>query len=150
LYAAPETELSNMTEHKPAESAGYRDAETMDNKAALHLRQPYRKGRGCGKAVHPQIEIEQRTIAGLCEIIGYCPKALPGWSMWRSDGYGRRPTGHDPDLKRLEAVDRKIANVRKAIEDGLGDAAWANDNCQRSTGDGHGAASSDQCPRGHN
>ena len=36
-------------------------------------------------------------------------------------------TGHDPlAASKLMEVDAKVANVRKAIEDGLEDAGWAN------------------------
>jgi hypothetical protein len=35
--------------------------------------------------------------------------------------------GHDPDAARkIAASDGKIANIRRAIEDGLSDAVWAN------------------------
>jgi hypothetical protein len=38
-----------------------------------------------------------------------------------------KATGYDPTAaKRLEEIDAKVANIRKAVEEGLGDASWAN------------------------
>jgi hypothetical protein len=94
----------------------------------------YRKRKGCGPGVSvPQEWIERETIEGLREIVGYCsdPKGFTKKvneevaRLWESS---RAP---DPEVnRRLEEIDAKIANVRKAIEEGLTDTAWANTRLQ--------------------
>jgi hypothetical protein len=73
--------------------------------------------------------VEREAIAGLKGLVGYCadPKGFTRKindeiaRLWQSNAC-REPV---PDGK-LQELDAKIANVRKAIEDGLADAAWAN------------------------
>jgi len=62
-------------------------------------------------------------------LLGFC--ANPNGVLTEVNAELRRiweeETGHDPYAgARVEAIDGKIANIRRAIEDGLSDAAWAN------------------------
>ena len=92
--------------------------------------QPYRRGMGCGPGVYvPQGQMEAEVMEGLRGLMGVCTDAK-GFTrefnaelrcIWESS------TGHDPAAARkIEVIDTKIANIRRAVEEGLGDAAWAN------------------------
>ena len=92
--------------------------------------QPHRRGLGCGPAVYvPQMEVESQVMIGLTELLDACID---------TKGYAKRfnnelrqiwevSAGHDPNaLQRVKEIDVKIANIRKAVEDGLSDASWTN------------------------
>ncbi len=96
--------------------------------------QPYRKGMGCGPGVYvPQHEIETEVAEGLGDVLSRC--ADP-------DGFTRKVnaelcrlcgatgSGKSETARRLSDLDRKIANIRTAIEDGLEDATRANERIQ--------------------
>ena len=92
--------------------------------------QPHRRGLGCGPAVYvPQMEVESQVMMGLTELLDACTD---------TKGYAKRfnnelrqiwevSAGHDPNaLHRMKEIDAKIANIRKAVEDGLSDTSWTN------------------------
>jgi hypothetical protein len=92
--------------------------------------QPYRKGMGCGPGVYvPAEEAEALVVTGIRDILGVCTdsKRLTREINQELRQLWEQSTGRDPNAaKSLADVERKIGNVRRAIEDGLADAAWAN------------------------
>ncbi len=97
--------------------------------------QPYRRGKGCGPGVYvPQALVESEVIEGLSGLLGACadPKGFTRQVNAELRQMWEESTGYDPRaVKKLEAIDGKIANIRRAIEDGLEDAAWANGRVQQ-------------------
>jgi DNA invertase Pin-like site-specific DNA recombinase len=92
--------------------------------------QPYRKGMGCGPGVYvPAEEAEALVITGIRDLLGVCTdaKGLTRGVNQELRQLWEQSTGRDPNATRsLADVERKIGNVRRAIEEGLADAAWAN------------------------
>ena len=92
--------------------------------------QPYRRGMGCGAGVYvPQDGIEADVAEGMRCLLGIC--ANPKGFLTEVNAELRRiweeQSGHDPRAAaRVHAIDAKTENIRRAIEDGLSDAAWAN------------------------
>ena len=98
--------------------------------------QPYRRGMGCGPGVYvPRRAVEGEVCQGLGELLRVC--ADPGGftrqvnmelrRLWQeSTGYADSVTART-EVQRVKA---KIANIRRAIEEGLADAPWAN-SCLR-------------------
>ncbi len=92
--------------------------------------QPYRRGQGCGPGVYvPKDLVEGETVAGLRELMAVCTDVKG--STRRVNRELRRiweqSNGYDPDAaQRLRAVEQKIENIWKAIEDGLTDTDRAN------------------------
>jgi hypothetical protein len=96
--------------------------------------QPYRKGLGCGAGVYvPQKQIESEVLGGLRDVVGVCAD-VKGFTrrvnnelrqLWEASD-GLRPDAGD----RIAAIDRKIENIRRAVEEGLNDANWANTRLQ--------------------
>lgn len=91
--------------------------------------QPHRRGMGCGAAVYvPQSAIETEVIAGLSELLNVCtdPKGFTRQvndelrRIWENTNGFNAATPH-----KLKDIDAKIANIRRAVEDGLPDAQWA-------------------------
>ena len=96
---------------------------------------PYRRGRGCGPGVYvPVPQADQEALAGIRELVAHCddPKGFAKQvndeleRLWKEGGGSERAEAE----KKLSALDGKIANVRRAIEDGLEDAGWANHRLQ--------------------
>jgi len=92
--------------------------------------QPYRRGMGCGSGVYvPQEEVEAEVVRGLEGMMAVCldPK---GFTRRVNDELRRlwaESTNHNPEAaEQLKQVEAKIAHIRRAIEEGLGDAQWAN------------------------
>ena len=92
--------------------------------------QPYRRGMGCGPGVYvPQEGIETEVAGGVGNLLGICanPKGFLTEVNTELRRIWEEQTGHDPHAAaRVGAIDAKIENIRRAIEDGLSDAAWAN------------------------
>ena len=88
----------------------------------------YRRGLGCGPGVYVrQAEVEQDVVEGLQEALAACAEGLAGEVNEELRARWEASNGHDPKAARkLEEVDRKIANIRAAIADGLDDISWAN------------------------
>ena len=91
--------------------------------------QPHRRGMGCGQAVYvPQAEIESEVVAGLTDLLNVCSDAN-GFTHKVNEELRRiwqDSTGYDPaTTHKLKDVETKIANIRKAVENGLPDADWA-------------------------
>jgi len=91
---------------------------------------PYRKGRGWGPGVYvPQLAVEAETIKGLSELLAECrdPKAFARQVNNELKALWEKSNGRDPQAaSKLAALEVKIANIRRAVEEGLSDAAWAN------------------------
>lgn len=90
--------------------------------------QPHRKGLGCGQAVYvPQAKVETEVLTGLVEmldeltntdglIVDMNKKIKKEWAD---------SVGYDPSIPhKLEEINQKINNIRKAIENGLPDQSW--------------------------
>lgn len=92
--------------------------------------QPYRKGLGCGPGVYvPQQQAEAEVLAGLRGLLTFCGDSAGFTRMVNEElgslcglSHGQKANA-DAGLKEVE---RKIANLRTAIEDGLADTTWAN------------------------
>ncbi len=92
--------------------------------------QPYRKGMGCGPGVYvPQAQVEAEVISGLKGLVDVCvdPKRFTRKvneelrRMWEASA------AVDPHAdQKIQAIDTKIGNIRRAVEEGLEDANWAN------------------------
>ena len=92
--------------------------------------QPYRRGMGCGAGVYvPQEEVEAEAVRGLEGMMSVCvdPKGFTRRVNEELRRLWKETTGHNPEAaEQLRQVEAKIAHVRRAVEDGLGDAQWAN------------------------
>lgn len=91
--------------------------------------QPNRGGMGCGQGVYvPKVDIEKDVIAGLYDLLGVCTDSK-GFTRQVNKELRRiweESVGFDPTIqKRIEDIDIKIANIRRAVEDGLPDSTWA-------------------------
>ena len=94
--------------------------------------QPYRKGKGCGPGVYvPRKAVEAEVCRGLNEVLTLCTNP-EGFTrqvnaelrrIWEeSTGYADKATAR----MEIAKVEGKIANLRRAVEDGFADASWAN------------------------
>jgi hypothetical protein len=97
--------------------------------------QPYRRGMGCGPGVYvPQSLVESEVIAGIQGLLRTTidtSSLLDGVNREIEDLW-RRSTGSDTSTpKKIETVKAKIDNIRRAIEDGLADAGWANSRIRK-------------------
>ncbi|HEX9746467.1 MAG TPA: hypothetical protein VGB30_13680 [bacterium] len=92
--------------------------------------EPNRAGKGCGSAIYAPVEyVEERVVSDIQGIINQLVDR-EGFTkmvnaelrqMWETE------SGYNPDAeKHIKALDTKIQNVYKALEDGFQDAAWAN------------------------
>jgi hypothetical protein len=92
--------------------------------------QPYRKGRGCGPGVYvPKEWGEAEAVAGMVELVEASanPERFVARLNARLRQIWEQRSGYNPSAAReLEEVERKLANVRQSIEEGLEDAAWAD------------------------
>ena len=93
--------------------------------------QPYRRGMGCGPGVYvPRRAVEAEVCQGLSELLSLCsdPQGFTRQvnaelrRLWQESGHNDNATGHD----EMEKIEAKIANIRRAVEDGFADASWAN------------------------
>ena len=100
---------------------------------------PYRRGRGCGTGVYVPVDLAEReAIAGLKGLVGHCsdPRGFTRRvneeiaRLWQASAR-REPVAEG----KVEEVDAKIVNIRKAIEDGLADASWANSRLRELSAD---------------
>ncbi len=93
--------------------------------------QPYRRGMGCGSGVYvPKDYIEGEVLAGVQEIIRarLDPEQFSHRVNQEADRLWEAEHGKQPDLGRqIAEIEKKVANLRKALEDGLSDATWANE-----------------------
>lgn len=93
--------------------------------------QPYRRGKGCASAIYvPKEGIEEKVVCGVAELV----EELKSLEFVRHFANKHIRTvvsagasGHVQTSENLRKVDEKLANIRKAIENGLQDADWAND-----------------------
>jgi site-specific DNA recombinase len=93
--------------------------------------QPYRRGMGCGPGVYvPRRNVESEVNRGLSELFSLWsePKGLTRQvnaelrRLWRESGHSDNASARD----EIEKFEGKIANIRRAVEDGFADASWAN------------------------
>ena len=99
--------------------------------------QPYRRGMGCGSGVYvPQSLVESEVIDGIQGLLRTTidMSRLLDKVNREIEVLWRRTTGFDPSTpKKIENIDAKIGNIRRAIEDGLADAGWANSRIRELT-----------------
>jgi hypothetical protein len=92
--------------------------------------QPYRSGMGCGPGVYvPQAQVESEVLSGLRGVLDLCadPQKFTRAVNKELRQIWETSTDFRPDAsERIAATDRKIENIRRAVEDGLNDASWAN------------------------
>ena len=92
--------------------------------------QPYRSGMGCGPGVYvPQAQVESEVLSGLRGVLDLCadPQKFTRAVNKELRQIWEASTGFRPDAgERIAAIDRKIENIRRAVEEGLNDASWAN------------------------
>ena len=93
--------------------------------------QPYRRGMGCGPGVYvPRRAVESEVCRGLSELLSQCadPQGFTRQvnaelrRLWQESGHSENASAH----AGIEKVEAKIANIRRAVEDGFADASWAN------------------------
>ena len=93
--------------------------------------EPYRRGIGCGPGVYvPKQQVESEAIEGLQRLLSVCtnPQGFTRKVNQELRRIWQASTGFDPHAEcKLVAIDSKIANIRRAIEEGLHDADWANE-----------------------
>lgn len=94
--------------------------------------QPYRRGMGCGPGVYvPRRAVETEVCQGMSKLLSMCADP-DGFTrqvntelrrLWEdSTGYA----DNNKARKEIEQIETKIGNIRRAIEEGLADAQWAN------------------------
>lgn len=92
--------------------------------------QPYRSGMGCGPGVYvPQAQVESEVLKGLGGILDWCadPQRFTRTVNKELRQIWEMSTGFKPDAgEQISAIDRKVENIRRAVEEGLNDANWAN------------------------
>jgi hypothetical protein len=92
--------------------------------------QPYRSGMGCGTGVYvPQAQVESEVLSGLRGVLDLCadPQKFTRAVNKELRQIWEASTGFRPDAgEQIATVDRKLENVRRAVEEGLNDANWAN------------------------
>ncbi len=94
--------------------------------------QPYRRGMGCGPGVYvPRHAVEAEVYRGLCGLLSECadPHGFTGQVNMELRRLWEQSTGHADSStarKEIERVEAGIGNIRRAIEEGLADAPWAN------------------------
>lgn len=85
--------------------------------------QPYRKGLGCGPGIYvPQEQLERDVLQGLRGLLSVCtdPKGFTQQVNRELRRIWEERSGTDPQASRkIRAIDKKVANIRRAIEDGL-------------------------------
>ena len=91
---------------------------------------PYRRGMGCGPGVYVrQAQVEAEVIEGAKALLGVVSDRK-GFTRRVNEELRRtweESTGRDPQAERkIRAIDGKIENILKAIEDGLVETPWAN------------------------
>ncbi len=99
--------------------------------------QVYRRGLDCGPGVYVrQSEIEGEVFTGLRKLLAACSDAS-GFARTLNDELRtlwEASVGYEPGAEqRIDAVDRKVANIRRAVADGLDDIAWANEELGKLT-----------------
>jgi hypothetical protein len=85
---------------------------------------------GCGPGVYvPQAQVESEVTSGLQGVLDFCadPKRFTHAVNKELRQIWEASTGFRLDAtEQVGVIDRKIKNIRRAVEDGLNDADWAN------------------------
>src|SRR5260370_18423337 len=92
---------------------------------------PYRKGMGCGPGVYvPQRQVEAEVLGGLRSVLDLCVDSRGFTAKVNRElrQLWEQSTGFRPDAAaRIAAIERKIANIRHAVEEkGVDDGKWVN------------------------
>ena len=92
--------------------------------------QPYRSGMGCGPGVYvPQAQVESEVLTGLRGLLDLCadPQKFTHAVNKELRHIWEAATGFRPNVReQIAAIDRRVENIRHAVEEGLNDADWAN------------------------
>jgi len=117
----------------------------MDNGKGQYYRcgsHAYRRGLGCGQGIYiPRTAVEAEVINGLQELIRDCSDSKGFATIINRNLFAQwqASSGHDPRAaKKLADIDRKIANLRQAMEDGFDskeDLLWAKTRLQQLNGE---------------
>ena len=95
---------------------------------------PNRRGLGCGPGVYVARDfIEAEVLAGLRDVWKSCVGSQGTVRQVNEElrTLWDQPNARDMDAGRqLVALDTKLNNIRRAIEEGLADVAWANDRLE--------------------
>jgi len=87
---------------------------------------------GCGPGVYvPRRAVEAEVCQGLGDLLSLCadPEGFTRQVNLELRRLWQESTGHadtDTVRRQIEHVEAKIANIRRAVEDGFEDASWAN------------------------
>ena len=94
--------------------------------------QPYRRGMGCGPGVYvPREAVEEEVFQGVRVLLNLCADP-EGFTRQVNDELRKlwkepvRYAGTSQAIEEITTIEAKIANIRRAIEDGFHDAQWAN------------------------
>lgn len=83
------------------------------------------RGLGCGAGVYVrQQEVEDEVIAGMRKMLQACadPRGFTRLVNEEARKLWEQASRYDPlTAQKIDAIDRKIANIRQAIVDGLDD-----------------------------
>jgi hypothetical protein len=94
---------------------------------------------GCGPGVYvPRHAVEVEVCQGLSGLLSVCadPHGFTGQVNTELRRLWEDSTGRADSIaarKEIERVEAKIGNIRRAIEDGLADAPWANSRLRELT-----------------
>jgi hypothetical protein len=92
--------------------------------------QPYRRGMGCGPGVYvPQKQVEAEVLGGLRIVLDHCtdPRGFTARVNRELRQLWEVSTGFRPDAAaRIAEIDRRIANIWRAVEEGLEGGKQAN------------------------
>jgi hypothetical protein len=85
---------------------------------------------GCGPGVYvPQAQVESEVLSGLRDVLDLCtdPQKFTRAVNKELRQIWEASSDFKPDADEgIAAIDRKIENIRRALEEGLNDASWAN------------------------
>jgi hypothetical protein len=114
--------------------------------------QPYRRGMGCGPGVYvPQAQVESEVLGGLRGVLDFCadPQRFTRAVNKELRQIWEASSGFGPDVgERIAAIDRKVENIRRAVEDGLNDASWANNRLRELLAERESLVSTSRKPTG--
>ena len=77
----------------------------------------------------PQAQVESEVLGGLRDVLDLCadPQKFTRAVNKELRQIWEASIGFRPDAgEQIAAIDRKIENIRRAVEEGLNDASWAN------------------------
>lgn len=81
------------------------------------------------RGVRAQAQVESEVLSGLRDVLDLCadPQKFTRAVNKELRQIWEASSDFKPDAgERIAAIDRKIENIRRAVEEGLNDASWAN------------------------